>query len=57
MPERTHGGAPRSRREKNYGDTRPPEGSFAAIGPKKLLAKTGDIAVSTAISSAVGSVL
>ena len=57
MPERTYGGAPRTRREDNYGDTDPPEGSFSAIGPKKLLAKTGDIAVATVISSAVDSII
>ena len=57
MSERTHGGAPRSRREENSGDTRPPEGSFADIGPRKTLKKTADIAVATAISTVVKSVI
>jgi len=57
MSERTYGGAPRTRRENNYGDTDPPEGSLSEIGPKKLMAKTGDIAVATVISSAMDSII
>ena len=57
MPERTHGGAPRTRRRINYGDTSAPEGSVASIGPEKVLTKTGDILLSSAISGAVSAAI
>jgi len=57
MPERTHGGAPRTRRRINYGDTSAPEGSVASIAPEEVLTKTGDILLSSAISGAVSAAI